>query len=59
MQRDLKKSLKKSNMTGLRGTMWLFRRDPQELDKEERSRLALLFECAPDLKQAWRLRRSN
>lgn len=56
VQRDLKKSLKKEQYDGLKGTMWLFRRDPQELDKEERGRLALLFECAPDLKQAWRLR---
>ncbi|MBK9316053.1 MAG: ISL3 family transposase [Acidobacteria bacterium] len=56
VQRDLKKSLKKEQYDGLKGTMWLFRRDPQELDKEERGRLALLFECASDLKQAWRLR---
>lgn len=56
VQRDLKKSLKKEQYDGLKGTMWLFRRDPQDLNKEERSHLALLFECAPDLKQAWRLR---
>lgn len=56
VQRDLKKSLKKEQYDGLKGTMWLFRRDPQELDKEERGRLALLFECASDLKQAWCLR---
>ena len=36
--------------------MWLFRRDPEELDREERERLALLFECAPDLQQAYDLR---
>ena len=36
--------------------MWLFRRDPKELDKEERERLALLLECAPDLKLAYDLR---
>lgn len=56
VQRDLKKSLKKDQYDGLKGTMWLFRRDPQELNKEERGRLVLLFERAPDLKQAWRLR---
>jgi hypothetical protein len=34
----------------------LFRRDPEELEKEEQERLELLFECAPDLKQAHQLR---
>jgi len=56
VQRDLKKSLVKEQYDGLKGTMWLFRRNPQDLDKEERERLALLFECAPELKQAYDLR---
>ncbi len=55
-QRDLKADLSKEEYEALKGTMWLFRRDPEELDKEERKRLALLFECAPDLKQAHELR---
>lgn len=55
-QRDLKASLNKEEYEALKGTMWLFRRDPEELDKEERERLGLLFECAPDLKQAYDLR---
>lgn len=55
-QRDLKASLKQEEYEALKGTMWVFRRDPQELDKEERKQLALLFECAPDLKQAYSLR---
>jgi transposase len=55
-QRDLKADLNKEEYEALKGTMWLFRRDPEELDKEERERLALLFECAPDLKRAYDLR---
>jgi transposase len=55
-QRDLKAGLNKEEYEALKGTMWLFRRDPEELDKEERERLALLFECAPDLKRAYDLR---
>lgn len=55
-QRDLKAGLNKEEYEALKGTMWLFRRDPKDLDKEERERLALLFECAPDLKRAYDLR---
>lgn len=53
VQRDLKASLTKEQYEALKGTMWLFRRDPQDLNQEGRERLALLFECAPDLKQAY------
>lgn len=56
VQRELKADLSQEEYEALKGTMWLFRRDPQELDKEEGKRLALLFECAPDLKQAYDLR---
>jgi transposase len=54
-QRDLKKNLEKEYYDGLKGTMWLFRRNPQDLSDEERESLEL-FECAPDLKQAYDLR---
>jgi transposase len=37
-QRDLKAGLSKEEYEALKGTMWLFRRDPEELDKEERER---------------------
>lgn len=56
VQRDLKAVLSKDQYEGLKGTMWLFRRDPQDLDQDEHKRLALLLECAPDLKQAYDLR---
>ena len=55
-QRDLKAVLLEEEYEALKGTMWLFRRDPKELDEQERERLALLFECAPDLKRAYDLR---
>jgi len=55
-QRDLKADLKKEEYEALKGTMWLFRRDPKDLEKEEHEQLELLFECAPDLKQAYDLR---
>lgn len=56
VQRELKAELSEEEYQGLKGTMWLFRRDPQGLSPEERRRLALLFECAPDLKRAYDLR---
>lgn len=55
-QRELKAELSETEYEALKGTMWLFRRDPEELEKEEQERLELLFECAPDLKQAHELR---
>lgn len=54
--RELKAALSEDEYEALKGTMWLFRRDPQQLNGAERERLALLFECAPDLKQAYDLR---
>jgi len=56
VQRGLKASLEKDEYEALKGTMWLFRRNRQDLDHEEQQRLGLLFECAPDLKQAYDLR---
>ena len=56
VQRELKACLNKEEYAGLKGTMWLFRRAPQDLNQAERERLALLFECAPDLKRAYDLR---
>ena len=56
VQRDLKAELSQDQYEALKGTMWLFRRDPQDLDEDGHKRLALLFECAPDLKQAYDLR---
>jgi transposase len=54
--RELKAVLRPEEYAGLKGTMWPFRRDPQDLTAEQREQLALLLECAPDLKQAYQLR---
>lgn len=56
VQRELKAELSETEYEALKGTMWLFRRDPQKLEKQEQERLKWLFECAPDLKQAHQLR---
>jgi len=56
VQRELKAELSETEYEALKGTMWLFRRAHQDLDEEEKQRLELLFECAPNLKQAHQLR---
>ena len=53
---DLKAQLTKDEYQFLKGTMWPFRRAPNDLTPEEKERLALLLETAPDLRQAYDLR---
>jgi len=54
--RDLKEQLTKDEYQFVKGTMWPFRRAPKDLSAEEKERLALLLEAAPDLRQAYELR---
>jgi transposase len=54
--RDLKAQLTKDEYQFLKGTMWPFRRAAKDLTAEEKARLALLLELAPDLRQAYELR---
>lgn len=54
--RDVKAQLTKEQYQFLKGTMWPFRRAPKDITPEEKERLALLLECAPDLRQAYDLR---
>lgn len=54
--RELKASLSKEEYAFLKGTMWPFRHNGDDLTDEEQERLDLLLECAPDLKQAYLLR---
>lgn len=54
--RELKDSLSKEEYAFLKGTMWPFRRNSDDLAVEEKELLDLLLECAPDLKQAYQLR---
>ena len=53
---ELKDELTKDEYQFLKGTMWPFRRAPKDLTPEEKARLALLLEAAPDLRQADDLR---
>jgi transposase len=54
--RDLKHGLEKEEYKLLKGTMWPFRRNAADLDPEQREAVALLLECAPDLRKAYDLR---
>lgn len=54
--RELKQVLDQEEYQLLKGTMWPFRRNAAELDPEQRAAVALLLECAPDLRQAYNLR---
>jgi transposase len=54
--RRLKKALPPAEYQGLKGSMWAFRKNPQDLRPEERQVLRKLFQHAPQLKQAYDLR---
>ena len=54
--RALQDQLTKDEYRFLKGTMWPFRRAPNDLTPEEKERLALLLAAAPDLRQAYDLR---
>lgn len=56
VQRELQAVLQPEEYAAFKGVMWVFRRPPKELSKAEREQLKLLWECAPDLKQAYDLR---
>ena len=52
----LKKSLPPAEYQLLKGSMWAFRKKPEELEPAERQVLRKLFQHAPQLKQAYDLR---
>lgn len=54
--RELKQALEAEEYKLLKGTMWPFRRNAADLDPEQQEAVALLLECAPDLRQAYDLR---
>jgi transposase len=54
--RELKRILKPEEYAGLKGVMWLVRRNSEELTPEELQLLELLFECSPPLRKAHALR---
>jgi transposase len=52
----LKQELPPEAYQGLKGSLWAFRKNPQDLQPEERRVLKRLFRYAPQLKQAYDLR---
>ena len=52
----LKKELSKDEYNQLKGTMWSFRKSPQDLKDEEKQRLERLLSHSPTLQQAYQLR---
>jgi len=54
--RELKQELEDEEYQLLKGTMWPFRHNAADLDPEQEEAVALLLECAPDLRQAYDLR---
>lgn len=54
--KELKRILEKKEYAGLKGVMWLLRRNSDDLTEEELALLELLFECSPSLRKAHALR---
>ena len=54
--RRLKKQLTKAQFEPLKGVMWPFRKDPEDLEPEERKLLDRVLERSPALKQVYDLR---
>lgn len=52
----IKKLLSKQEQSELKGVMWVLRKNPNNLEPEERDLLKRLFELSPKLKQAYRYR---
>jgi transposase len=52
----LKKLLPKEEQEEIKHTMWMFRKNKQDLDKEEKQKLKKLFQYSPKLEQAYNLR---
>lgn len=54
--RELKQRLVEDEYKLLKGTMWPFRRNAADLEPEQEPAVALLLECAPELRKAYDLR---
>jgi transposase len=54
--RQLKAALRPDEYAGLKGAMWVIRRNHEDLTDAELELLDLLFECSPALLKAYRLR---
>ncbi len=54
--KELKSLLKKEEFAYLKGVLWALRKKSEDLEPAEKETLDLLFECSPELRQAYRLR---
>jgi transposase len=54
--KELKSLLKKEEFAHLKGVLWALRKNSEDLEPEEQETLDLLFECSPELRQAYRWR---
>ncbi len=54
--KELKQVLKKEEYAGIKGVLWALRKKSEDLEPEEREKLDMLFEWAPLLRKAYRLR---
>ena len=54
--RRLKKELDPDEYKKLSGIMWILRKNPTDIEQEEKDKLALLFKYSPDIELAYMLR---
>lgn len=54
--KELKQILKKEEYAGLKGVLWMLRKNSENLEPEEKEILDLLFDASPLLRKAWQLR---
>ena len=54
--RRLKKKLDPAEYKKLSGIMWILRKNPDDIEQEEKEKLALLFKYSPDIEIAYMLR---
>lgn len=54
--KELKQILKKEEFAGLKGVLWMLRKNSENLEPEEQEILDLLFDASPLLRKAYQLR---
>ena len=54
--KELKEVLKKEEFAGLKGVLWMLRKNSENLEPEEQEILDLLFDASPLLRKAYQLR---
>ena len=54
--KELKSLLPKEEFAHLKGVLWALRKNGDDLEPEEKETLDLMFECSPEIQQAYRFR---